>query len=211
MKRDRKLTEKTKRYLAVGGGVLLCIGLIAAIGLRFGSGPVTEDVLPAETSALTEVMVNPAEVEKEESGELEMETSVPVPGPETESMAASEETDTTAPVSDDSPEETSQEEQSIQPDVQKPDAPEEEVLTDPVQKPDGTKVETPPAPVEHDAAATPEIQEPAQTPNEPQAGDTRNGQIYIPGFGWVEDHGGGSSGTVAEDMYENGNKIGIMD
>ena len=206
-----KLTEKTKRYLAVGGGVLLCIGLIAAIGLRFGSGPVTEDVLPAETSALTEVMVNTAEVEKEESGELEMETSVPVTGLETASMAASEEMDTTVPGSDGRPAQTGREEQSIQPDVEKPDAPEEEVLTDPVQKPDGTKVETPPAPVEHDAAETPEIQEPAQTPEEPQAGDTRNGQIYIPGFGWVEDHGGGSSGTVSEDMYENGNKIGIMD
>ena len=206
-----KLTEKTKRNLAVGGGILVCIGLTAAIGLRFGSGPAAEDVLPAETSALTEVMVNPAEVEKEESGEMEIETSAPASEPEMESTAVLEETDTAAPVSDGSPEETSQEEQSIQPDVQKPDAPEEEVLTDPARKPDGTKVETPPAPVEHDAVATPEIQEPAQAPEEPQAGDTQNGQIYIPGFGWVEDHGGGSSGTVAEDMYENGNKIGIMD
>jgi hypothetical protein len=53
--------------------------------------------------------------------------------------------------------------------------------------------------------------------------------IWIPGFGWIEDHGGGSigitidgegdinkqvgvmgGGTVAEDMYENGHKIGIM-
>lgn len=201
-----KLTEKTKRYLAIGGGILVCIGLTAAISLRFGSRHV-EDVLPAETSAVTDVMVNPAEVQEEESGEMEIETSVPLPGPETESIAVPEETDITAPVSDDSPEEAIQEEQSIQPDVEKPDAPEEEVLTDPAQKPDGTKVETPPAPVEHDAAATPEIQE----PDEPQAGDTQDGQIYIPGFGWVEDHGGGSSGTVAEDMYENGNKIGIMD
>lgn len=26
----------------------------------------------------------------------------------------------------------------------------------------------------------------------PQAGDKQNGQIYVPGFGWIEDHGGGS-------------------
>ena len=51
----------------------------------------------------------------------------------------------------------------------------------------------------------------AGQPDEPQAGDTKNGQIYIPGFGWVQNNGGGGSGTVAEDMYENGNKIGIMD
>ncbi len=35
--------------------------------------------------------------------------------------------------------------------------------------------------------------------------------MWIPGFGWIDDNGGGNVGTVAEDMYENGNKIGIMD
>lgn len=35
--------------------------------------------------------------------------------------------------------------------------------------------------------------------------------VWIPGFGWIEDNGGGNVGTIAEDMYENGNKIGIMD
>ena len=35
--------------------------------------------------------------------------------------------------------------------------------------------------------------------------------IWIPGFGWIEDNGGGNVGTVARDMYENGHKIGIMD
>ena len=47
--------------------------------------------------------------------------------------------------------------------------------------------------------------------SEPQAGDTEGSQIYIPGFGWVDNQGGGSSGTSAGDMYENGNKIGSMD
>ena len=66
-----------------------------------------------------------------------------------------------------------------------------------------------PEAVEHDHVEQPEGR-PAD-PDEPQAGDTSGGQIYIPGFGWVENHGGGGSGTVADDMYENGNKIGIMD
>lgn len=35
--------------------------------------------------------------------------------------------------------------------------------------------------------------------------------VWIPGFGWIEDNGGGNIGTVVEDMYENGNKIGSMD
>lgn len=68
---------------------------------------------------------------------------------------------------------------------------------------------------------------------EPQMGDVRivDGakQIYIDGFGWIKDEGSGNvgipvdgkgdinkqvgimgGGSVAEDMYENGRKIGIM-
>lgn len=34
-------------------------------------------------------------------------------------------------------------------------------------------------------------------------------QVWVPGFGWVED-GGENVCTYAEDLYENGNKIGSM-
>lgn len=48
--------------------------------------------------------------------------------------------------------------------------------------------------------------------NQPKMGDKNdNGQIYIDGFGWVKDEGGGGKGTVVHGMKENGNKIGIMD
>ena len=33
--------------------------------------------------------------------------------------------------------------------------------------------------------------------------------VYVPGFGWIESQGS-SQVEYAEDMYENGNKIGIM-
>ena len=79
--------------------------------------------------------------------------------------------------------------------------------------------------------------EPEEAPlsAKPRAGDTHvidgEAQIYIPGFGWIKDEGGGTQGTTvgnpedqltgnkvgqmgggiyAADMYENGNKIGIM-
>lgn len=45
----------------------------------------------------------------------------------------------------------------------------------------------------------------------PQNGEVRDGKIYIEGFGWVDYEGGGTSGTQANDIYENGNTIGIMD
>lgn len=34
--------------------------------------------------------------------------------------------------------------------------------------------------------------------------------VWVPGFGWIEHGGKPSAGTVAEDMYENGHKIGSM-
>ena len=197
-----KLTDKTKRYLAIGGGAVICIGLLAAISLQFGKIPTGEDTLPEESSAVTEIVVDPGEVQIEESDSSADLVIKPETGTETE-------LEETAPPVDSRPAQTDQTEQSIQPDVTKPEEPSEDVLTDPTQMPDGTKVETPPTPVGHDEVVTPTEPEPA--PGEPQAGDTQNGQIYIPGFGWVQNNGGGGSGTVAEDMYENGNKIGIMD
>lgn len=44
-----------------------------------------------------------------------------------------------------------------------------------------------------------------------QNGEIKDGKIYIEGFGWVDYDGGGTSGTQGTDIYENGNKIGIMD
>ena len=44
-----------------------------------------------------------------------------------------------------------------------------------------------------------------QTAIEPQSGD----MVYVEGFGWIESQGPNHV-EYAEDMYENGNKIGIM-
>jgi len=53
-----------------------------------------------------------------------------------------------------------------------------------------------------------------ESSSEPHNGDVRdvNGekQIYLLGFGWIKDESGESYGTFAADMYENGNKIGVM-
>ena len=47
--------------------------------------------------------------------------------------------------------------------------------------------------------------EPIPTTLDPQPGD----MVYVPGFGWIESQGPNHV-EYAEDMYENGNKIGIM-
>ena len=51
---------------------------------------------------------------------------------------------------------------------------------------------------------TPESAE-EQTTDTPQSGD----MVYVPGFGWIENQGPNKI-DYAEDMYENGNKIGNM-
>lgn len=202
-----KMTEKTKKYLAIGSGAVICVGLIAAISLQFGKAPTGEDKLPQESSAPTEIVVDPSspanDTTEPNATESSTEEKEVVVKPNTD--AAAGDTESSQPV-DTRPAQTDQTEQSIQPEVTKPAEPEETIKTDPTQKPDGTKVDTPPTPVEHESVVTPTEPEPA--PNQPQGGDTQDGKVYLPGFGWVTDTG--STGTTADDMYENGNKIGEM-
>lgn len=68
--------------------------------------------------------------------------------------------------------------------------------------------QTPPAsevPVPPEQDATP-LQEPERAP----APDSElDNMVYVPGFGWIESQGPNHV-EYAENMYENGNKIGIM-
>lgn len=41
-------------------------------------------------------------------------------------------------------------------------------------------------------------------------GQKKDSMIYIMGFGWVRDEGGGGEGEYDSEMYENGNKIGYF-
>ena len=205
-----KLSEKTKRYLAIGGGAVICIGLIAAISLQFGKASTGEDTLPVNDTSAAEIVVNPSSL----ASRTEESTSTEEPSTEEKEVVVRPNTETTADgmessqPADTRPAQPDQPEQSIQPEVTKPAEPSEEVKKDMTQKPDGTKVDTPPTPVEHDTYTPPAQSEPEPAPNQPQGGDTQDGKVYLPGFGWVTDTG--SSGTTADDMYENGNKIGEM-
>lgn len=70
----------------------------------------------------------------------------------------------------------------------------------PTQTPPASEVPVPP---EQDA-------EPRQAPEPTPAPDSKpDNMVYVPGFGWIESQGPNHA-EYAEDMYENGNKIGIM-
>ena len=101
----------------------------------------------------------------------------------------------------------------------KTEIPQQEQTQEATPKPEPAPTETPaapevqptpgPAPVlEVSYAPAPEqAAEPpvAQTTIEPSSGD----MVYVEGFGWIESQGPNHV-EYAEDMYENGNKIGIM-
>ena len=97
--------------------------------------------------------------------------------------------------------------------------PQAEAPTEIPAEPETTPIETPAAPqaqptpgpktfeeIAPEPAPEPISESPAvQTTVEPQTGD----MVYVPGFGWIENQGPNHA-DYAADMYENGNKIGIM-
>lgn len=201
-------TEQVKKYLVIGGGIVIGLGLMVAICMQFGKASEEKDSPKQNPSVTTKMVVNPDESTTESSHveeprESTIESSLAVKPKEKNS---STNTKKKQPV-DRRVEQTNQIQQKIQPDVTKPKSPSKKALTDPNKKPDGTKVDTPPEPVEHERVE--KTKEAPTQSKEPQGGDTKDGKVYLPGFGWVTDTGG--SGTDANDMYENGNKIGSMD
>ncbi|CAK7017265.1 MAG: hypothetical protein ENTB_05018 [Enterocloster aldenensis] len=200
-----KLRSKQKKWMMIAGGAVICIVLAAAIGSQFRKQPGAKDViLPEETEQPPVILADipykaDAGLEGTEGDNTEEEAEVVI----RTGVGSMEETGEALPP------QTDKEEQKLQEEVTKPEEVPEEVLHDPTRKPDGEIVEGEPVPEEHEEGTRPE--EPVVPEGTPQAGDTSGGQIYIPGFGWVENQGGGASGTTAGDMYENGNKIGSMD
>jgi len=104
----------------------------------------------------------------------------------------------------------------LPPEKEKAATPQPEQTREAVTEPKSAPAETPavqsapePEPVPEvsyglapEQAAEPHV---AKTTIEPPSGD----MVYVPGFGWIQSEGPNHV-EYAEDMYENGNKIGIM-
>ena len=83
-------------------------------------------------------------------------------------------------------------------------------------KPKSPSEATPPAEAPSESDIVPEEHpagEPEHTPQpeagQPQSGDKQDGKIYVPGFGWIEDNGGGSDVQIAPNAG-TGDPIGEM-
>lgn len=186
----KNMNDKTKKWLAVTGCLTLCAVLVVLIGQQFITPKPVDKSLPPQSSEVSDMMVAP---KVPDSTEKEVTVTPP---------------DTTQPTNIDNGAVSSGTEQTIQGDATKPEYTEEQ-LKDPTQKPNGEKVTEQDKPVDHN-----KVEKPKDTPkndSQPQGGETKDGKIYVPGFGWIDDEGGGGQGTVGESDGDINKQVGNMD
>ena len=190
--------DSTKKRLIIAGLAAVCVLLIFGISKVLYKEPV--QTLPEESKSKEEVEVV---VEAEDDSKVQEETEENRETEGTEETGEIEETKELViePETDNSVESGKQEIQPV-PEKTENEKPEEPpALTEDA---DITNPDTPPAYEEPEETTPP-------ADDTPSHGDTKDGMIYIDGFGWIPNEGGGGSGSNADDMYENGNKVGIMD
>ena len=98
------------------------------------------------------------------------------------------------------------------------------IITEPVTQPETVEVTGSVASPEVEYPQTTPTSVPASTPAEEPAAElpatiskpteetppAQDGMVYVPGFGYLKSEGP-CEWSVSEDMYENGNKVGIME
>lgn len=91
------------------------------------------------------------------------------------------------------------------------DCPQTTLTTIPVPTPAEETSEEPSTVVPESTTEEESITEPLEkcAPTSVAEVQPQNGMVYVPGFGYLKSEGLGEW-SVSEDMYENGNKVGIM-
>lgn len=180
-----KDSTKKRLILIIAGLAAVCVLLILGISSVLYKEPVQELPKESKPTEVEGLMVN-----TEETGQVQKETESTE---ETKELIIETETENVM--------ESGKQEIQQTPEKTKDEKPEEPpALTEDA---DTTKPDTPPQYEEPEKTKLP-------TDDTPKTGDTKDGMVYVEGFGWLPDEGVGS-GTNADDMYENGNKVGIMD
>ena len=201
------MTMKTKRGLAVGGGTALCAVLAILIATRFAPEPEATAPDTSDTSSTTSISVEISTARREETKPIEIEkpaesTIIPDNSIPTESDPEKEAADFIEDggieINQDFPEPEKTESAPQNEPPEPPKIEDEEMLTNPDKEPTYEPEQT-------------EVKQQPETPSDtPKHGDTKDGMIYINGFGWVVDEGGGGRSEYDSEMYVNGNKIGYF-
>lgn len=190
------MTMKTKRKLAAGGGTVLCAALAILITARFASDDKELAANTPEPNSEAQISVEitserreKTRYDKHENSENALDNIAENPDEihaefiESGGIEIEQNFPETEPETE----------------VNAPPAPSEIADEDMLTNPDAEPIYKP------EQIEQQQTELPSDTPKH---GDTKDGKIYINGFGWVVDEGGGGSGEPAPDMYENGNKIG---
>ena len=188
----KKLSAKTQKRLLVSGLAVLCVVLVVA-GFSFVGGSGEKDKTNiTENDKSNNVTVD--NIKADDKSWVSVPDIAKTPTSGTESLASS---NVVLDI-------------NKQQDVKVP-------ITEPQKKPS-----EPEKPVVKDEKATknpdkPPVYDKDQTTvepesSEPKSGDKKDGKVYIPGFGWVKDEGGGGKGVKVGNEGDKltGNKVGQM-
>ena len=198
-----KLDDKQKKWMIIGGAVIVCMILVILIAGQFKSEPATavQETTQADQTTVAEPMIESSEAVRET---VKVETKA-----ETTAAPTKDQTDETV--------------QQIQPEVTKPAKPKDEDRHDPAKKPNG-ETGTPTNPVVAEQQPIPETEPPVVTepqpveqpteppteaPTEATESAPQEGKIYVPGFGWMDDTG--EIGTQVDSDGDINKQVGIMD
>lgn len=194
-----KLTDKAKKRLILAGLGVVCVALVIAIVFQFKKEE-PKDALVQPSSTVSDTVSPSVGIPMTTIAPVKtQEVTVPPISPAEVSSKSIDTGDSTGI------------QQSIQAEVTKPTQPPLEVKTDPTKTPDGEKVDSV-KPVEHDKVTKPEATVKPE-PSSPKAGDKNSkGQVWFPGFGWVDDEGANTGTKVGNENDElTGKKVGDMD
>lgn len=178
----KKLSEKNIRRLTIAGLGVVCVALVIAISSQFHAEKPKDNTAALSPKVSDEINVKP------ETDKIADQTDVIVSASK---PSASSSQGSGSGVS-------SGTKQTIQSDVSKPEAPKE------TPKPQGDTNNQNKAPAYNSKDTM--VSEPAQ----PKGGEKKDGKIYVPGFGWVENHGGGGEGTTVDGGGDINKQVGNM-
>lgn len=211
----KNINDKTKKWLVVSSGLLISLVLIFMISSKFQKEPIEETILPNQEKQASEKIVetlnDKIKIDKEDTADKEKSIDE-VDNINSEENGEKEDIEVEKiKIPDTKPNDKNGvdkgTEQTIQKKVEKPKEPTKEQLTDPTQKPNGEKQIEPPKNVDHEKVEKPK--EPPKKKDEPKGGDTKDGKVFVPGFGWIDDVGEGE-GTKVDGDGDINKQIGDM-
>lgn len=191
--------KKAKRSWIIAAVSVICVLLVAAIVLRMNGKSSDEMVgdVPTAPSSIAP-SVTPAELSNTPLVEAPSQSSTPEPPSSPEaSIQPIQPSASAVPIDTAVSQGTEQTLQAapVKPSVTPKETPKpkkETPVTNPTQKPEYAPEET--------------VKTPKQ---EPAAGESKDGKVYVPGFGWQKESGG--AGTVIDGEGDINKQVGEMD